>query len=112
MDIVNFSVSNRATFLESFQWLDEDGVAVTLTGATIVYEVRKPGCTTPELSATTSGGEITIVTTTMTIRFEETEMDDMDAGDYEHGCTIMLSGETEVEQAFTGKLTVIDGIVS
>ena len=112
MDIVNFSVSNRATFLESFQWLDEDGVAVTLTGATIVYEARDPTTKETVLSASTSDGDITIVTTTMTVRFEESTMDDLEAKDYEHGCTIMLDGETEVEQAFIGKLTVIDGIVS
>ena len=111
MDIINITVSNRATMIESFQLIDENGDAVTLTGATINYEAREKKTTSVVLSATTDDG-VTIAGTTATIRFEETEMDGLDPGEYYHGCTVQLDGETDVEQIFTGTLNVVDGIVS
>ena len=48
------ALSNRETYIESFQAFDEDGAVIDLTGATIVYEVRSCKDSSATLSATTA----------------------------------------------------------
>lgn len=101
--------SNRASFLESYQWL-EDGVPVTLTGATIVFCVRDKESDSTEIDASTTDGKITISTTTFTLALNKSEFSDMDPGEYKVGCTITLDDFTE--QAFAGTFIVYDGVVA
>lgn len=101
--------SNRADFLESYQWL-EDGSPVTLTGATIVFCVRNKESESAEIDASTTDGKITISTTTFTIALDKDEFSDLDAGTYDVGCTITLDDFTE--QAFVGTFIIYDGVVA
>lgn len=111
MNQVKFSpLSNRETWVESFQAIDEDDAAIDLTGATIVYEVRHPQTKESMLSGSTDGGEITISTTTFTITFEVEDVRDLCALEYEVGCTIEIDDVTT--QFFVGTLPVVDGVVS
>jgi hypothetical protein len=100
-------LSNRETYSESFQALDENGAAIDLAAAsaTIVCEMRLPGTTTTT-ALTTS-----ISTTTCTISLTATQTRSLCASnEYEIGCTIEMSGV--VTQFFIGTLPVVDGIVS
>lgn len=98
-------ISNRETYSESFQALDEDGDAIDLTGATIVCEMREPGQTSTT-ALTTS-----ISTTTFTISLTDSQTRTLCASkEYDIGCTITIG--SVVTQFFVGTLPVIDGIVS
>jgi hypothetical protein len=99
--------SNRASFSESWQWL-EDGTAVDLTGATIVFCVRdKEGSAV--IDASTDDGKITISTTTFTVLIGKSEFSSLDPKDYSVGCTIELDDFTD--QLFVGTWTIYDGVV-
>jgi hypothetical protein len=98
-------VSNREDYSESWQALDEDGDAIDLTGATIVYELRE----TADSSATAA--TVTISTTTFTAEIPVATMRGLCAGkEYRVGCTILLNSVTT--QFFVGTIPIIDGVVS
>lgn len=108
MNVIKFTPhSNRADFSESWQAF-EDGVAIDLTGATIVFSARDPDTKSVVLSADTSDG-ITISTTTFTLAFSVSDLSALDAKEYEVGCTIEI--DDFVTQFFVGTLPIIDGIV-
>jgi hypothetical protein len=104
------ALSNRETYIESFQAFDEDDTAIDMTGATIVYEVRscKGGGTT--LSATTANGAIEISTTTFTVTLTVAQTRTLCDKEYDVGCTIEI--DDVVTQFFVGKLPIVDGVVS
>ena len=104
------ALSNRETYIESFQAFDEDGAVIDLTGATIVYEVRSCKDSSATLSATTVNGKVVISTTTFTVTFEVSEVRDLTDKEYDVGCTIEIDGDTT--QFFVGKLPIVDGVVS
>jgi hypothetical protein len=97
-------ISNRETYSESFQALDDTGTAIDLTGATITCEMRLPDTTT------TTALTVAISTTTFTISLTETQTRLLSPfNEYEIGCTINQSGT--ITQFFIGTLPVVDGIV-
>lgn len=106
------TVSNRETWEQSVRVVDQNGNAVTITGATITLAVRKQPSSSgdsADLTADTTSG-ITIATPVFTFRFEVASMRALDPGNYDVGCTILLSGDTT--QLIVGTVTVVDGIVS
>lgn len=104
-------VSNRADYLESWQAIDANGDAIDLTGATIVFEIVDPKCSSSALiSATTANGKITISTTTFTVSIARSELTSREAKNYRVGCTIEQDDFTE--QFFVGDFPIYDGVVS
>jgi hypothetical protein len=103
-------LSNRETFVRSFQALDSAGDAIDLTGATIVFEARSTKSSGAALSATTANGKCVISTTTFTVTFAVSETSTLCEKEYAVGCTIDI--DDVVTQLFVGKLPIIDGIVS
>ena len=108
------TASNRATYNQDFQlYDDENNEGIDLTGAVITLEVRKPGCTSTELTATTGNGRIVVTDTDegqFELTFTATEMRNLEQMTYECGITILQNDETT--QYFIGTLPVLDGIVS
>ena len=106
--------SNRATYTQQFQlYDDDDNEGVSLSGAVVTLEVRKPKCTTVELSATTTNGKIVVTDETngiFQLTFTVSEMRNLCQMQYEAGITITQNDETT--QYFIGTLPVLDGIVS
>lgn len=107
--------SNRATYTQDFQiYDDEDSEGIDLTGATITLEIRRPGYTTPEITATNGSDAQIVITDTDEGMFELTipvaTMRNLEQMQYECGITILQSDETT--QYFIGTLPVLDGIVS
>ena len=115
MHIGNLPVaSNRASYRQDFQvYDDETDEGIDLTDAVITLAIRRPGCTSPELTATTADGRI-VITGADDGRFELTfgdaDMRALDQMSYECGITIEQNGD--VVQYFIGSLPVMDGVVS
>lgn len=108
------AASNRADYSQDFQlYDDEDDEGLTLAGAVITLEIRRPGCSSPEITATIANGNITVVDEDEG-QFELTipvaSMRNLDPMTYECGITITQNDETT--QFFAGHFSVIDGIVS
>lgn len=105
--------SNRATYQQDFQlYDDEDSEGIDLAGATIALEVRRPGCSSPDLSASIGSG---IVVTgenegQFELTFTATQMRTLRPMTYDVGLTITQNDETT--QYLIGTLPVRDGIVS
>jgi hypothetical protein len=106
-------VSNRATFEQSFQAIDaDDGSAFDLTAATITFEIRDPVSQSAILSATNNDG-VDVVDADdgiFTVTFTATQMSDLDAKEYEVGCTITVGDFTT--QYIAARQPVIDGVVA
>jgi hypothetical protein len=105
--------SNRATYTEAFQvYDDEDSEGLDLTDATITVAIRRPNCSTPELTLTNDDG--VEITDSDEGHFEltitATQMRTLCAMTYECGITIEQNDETT--QYLIGKLPVLDGVVS
>lgn len=98
------AVSNRQDYSDSWQALDDDGTAIDLTGATIIYEMRDP------LSGSVTAATIVIDTTTFTATIPKATMRGLCPKDYDIGCTIEIDDFTE--QFFIGTIPVVDGVVS
>lgn len=99
------AASTREDYSESWQALDDDGTAINLTGATIVYELREPH------TCTRTAATVVIVTTTFTATIPVATMRGLCPGkDYEVGCTITIDGV--VTQFFIGTIPIIDGVVT
>lgn len=106
---------NRATYIQDFQvYDDENGTGLSLSGATITLEVRKPNGTSAELTATTANGKIVITDSTngiFRLTFTETDMRTLDAPmQYEVG--IVIDQSSEKTQYLAGVFPVLDGIIS
>lgn len=107
--------SNRATYQQDFQlYDDEDNEGLSLTDATITLVIRKPGCTSAEITATNGSDAQIVVTDEATGTFELTipvaTMRNLDQMTYE--CGITLTQNDETTQFFIGNFAVLDGIVS
>jgi hypothetical protein len=105
--------SNRATYEQDFQiYDDEQDEGVSLAGATITLEVRRPGCSSAELSATIGNGiAVTDVDEgEFELTFTASQMRNLDPMTYECGITITQNDETV--QFLIGTLPVLDGVVS
>ena len=98
------AASTREDYSESWQALDDDGTAIDLTGATIVYEFRDPD-TCARTAAT-----VEIVTTTFTATIPEATMRGLCPKDHDVACTIELEGVTT--QFFIGTIPIVDGVVT
>ena len=103
------TISNRETWQEAWDCIDENGDDVNIAAATVVLEVRKKNDTAASLTATNGDG-ITIATPRITMRFEVADIRDLTPGTYDVGCTVLLSGDTT--QFILGTVTVLDGVVS
>jgi hypothetical protein len=103
-------LSNREDYIESFTAYDEDGVAINLTTATIVFAVVEKNGGSEVLSASTTDGKITVSTTVATITIPKAEVADIDPKDYNVGCTILLNSVTK--QFFIGTMQIYDGYVA
>lgn len=106
-------VSNRATFEQAFQAIDaDDGSAFDLTGAMITYEIRDPSSCSSILTATNSDG-VNVDDADdgiFTVTFTATQMQPLDAKEYEVGCIITVADFTT--QYIAARQPVIDGIVT
>lgn len=106
--------SNRATYTQDFQlYDDEDNEGVSLTNATITLDIRKPGRSSAEISATIANGRI-VVTDENEGRFELIiEVDAMrNLCPMSYDCGITIEQNDETTQYFIGTLPILDGIVS
>lgn len=101
--------SNKETWSQTIEVVDENGAAVTITAATIVVAVRAKNSESPSLTASVGSG-ITISTPQFTFTFTATQMRSLDPGTYDVGCTITIS--SVVTQLIVGTVDVRDGIVS
>jgi hypothetical protein len=108
------AVSNRADWIECFQLLDEEDPteAIDISDATqITIELRAPQTRAIVLTGTLTGGEIDhIETGVFQWHFTADQMSQLDAGDYEVGCTIVQDSITI--QLLIGIVPICDGIVS
>lgn len=79
------SVARGEDWIESSPLIDEDNEEVTLTGATIVMSICKPGCPdTALLTASTDNGKITLPTdTTFQWWFDQDDTALLCAGTYD-----------------------------
>ena len=107
--------SNRGTYTQEFQLFDDEtDEGIDLTGATIRLEIRRPGCPSPEITATNGSDGRIVVTDSDEGQFELTipvaAMRSLDQMQYE--CGITLEQNDDTTQYFIGALPVLDGIVS
>lgn len=98
------AVTTREDYSDSWQALDDDGTAIDLTGATIVYELRDPATCT-RIAAT-----VTIETTTFTAEIPVATMRGLCPKDHDVGCTIEIDDVTT--QFFIGTIPIVDGVVT
>lgn len=98
------AVSTREDYSESWQALDDDGVAIDLTGATIVYELRDPA------TCVRTAATVTIDTTTFTAEIPVATMRGLCPKDHDVACTIEIDDVTT--QFFIGTIPVVDGVTS
>ncbi len=98
------AASTREDYSESWQALDDDGAAIDLTGATIVYELRDPA------TCTRTAATVVIDGTTFTATIAEATMRGLCARDHDVGCTIEIDDVTT--QFFVGTIPIVDGVVT
>ncbi len=103
------TVSNRETWNQSIDVVDESGDDIDISTATITLAVRKQGDTSPILTATNGSG-ITIASPAFTWNFTVSQTNQLCAGNYEVGVTILITGTTT--QLIVGNVIIVDGIVS
>lgn len=118
------AASNRETFQREFQITDmETGDAMTLTGGTVVFEIRwrdsSPsqsdgygGLTSGAILTATNDDGVEFIDDdlTMQITFSESAMNTLCPGTYDVGMTFERDGITR--QVIAGTLPVLDGKVS
>lgn len=105
--------SNRGSYTLQFQLFDDEtDEGVDLSGASVVFEIRKPGRTSADLSATTGNGRIAVLAEAgmFELTLAANDMRALHPMTYEAGMTIEQNGATT--QYFIGTFPVLDGIVS
>jgi hypothetical protein len=104
----SFNQSNKADWAFDVTATDADtGTAIDFTGATISFYMNdKDGNNI--LSASTTSGEITISTTTISVLIDDGDMNDVDPGTYNVGMIYLLNSQTN--QIFVGTVNIYDGI--
>lgn len=106
-------VSNRATWTEAIELIDDDtGELLNISAATeIIVEIREPRTFTPVLTASLANGKVTRPSLgVFQWKFTSDEMRTLCALTYEVGATLTMAGDTE--QIVIGTLPVLDGVVS
>jgi hypothetical protein len=98
------AVSTREDYSESWQALDDDGTAIDLTGATIVYEFRDP------TTRVRTAAIVEIDGTVFTASIPVATMRGFCVKDHDVGCTITIDSVTT--QFFIGTIPVIDGVTT
>lgn len=109
-------VSNRAGWSDNYELSDaETNEAIDLTDIEeVTLEVRDPDSRSAVLSATYTGGTITIADVTSGVfswTFTAAQMRALCSKTYEVGCTIEFDDE-EPEQLLIGRLPVLDGVIA
>lgn len=106
-------ISNRATWLEPIQVIDdEDGTLIDLSGADeITVEVCRTGYSgSPVLSASLSAGTVVILDTgVFQFRFEASQVGILTNDAYDVGITYEEDGDTV--QLLLGTVPILHGIV-
>jgi hypothetical protein len=107
--ITSFEASNKADWAFDVTATDaETDEDIDFTGAEIAVVVKdKSGCI--KLTATVGDG-ITITTTTISVLFDDGDMNNICAGSYNVGMIYRLNDETN--QIMSGTVTVYDGIAT
>ena len=106
-------VSNKATWVCLYELTDaETDEAIDLSGVDeITIEIRDPQNASSVLTATKTGGDITITDTGIfRWAFTATQMRTLSAKTYEIGC--VLEQDDEEVQLIIGTLPVFDGIIT
>lgn len=105
--LTSFEQSNKADWAFDVTATDVDtGEAIDFTGAEIAFFVRdRSGL---EVLSATVGDGITISTTTISVLFDDGDMNDICPGSYNVGMIYRLNSETN--QIFSGTVTIYDGI--
>lgn len=103
------TVSNKEDWIQTISCVDEDGEAVTITGATIELAVRAKGSYAPTLTADTDDG-ITISSPEFTFTFLAETLGGLSPGQYEVGVRITI--DSVRTQLIVGTVNIVDGIVS
>ncbi len=103
------AVSNKEDWIASSPLIDEDGVEITLTGATFaMYVCRQNDPTTAVLTATIANGKITLPTsTTFRWAFTPDDMDDLCAGTYYVFLRVTIAGV--VTQILSCSVPIVEG---
>lgn len=108
------AVSNRETWSFSVTVTDDAGVAVDLTGATIVVGVREPESLQPRATYTSGDGKLAITAPatggvfTLNVPMDHTTYP---PGQYEVGVIVKLASGTK-RQLIVATLPVVEGVVS
>lgn len=101
--------SNRADLSETWEAIDDNGDAIDLTDATIVFALVDPATGSSVIAASTDDGKITIATTQFTLAIAKSEFASLSAKSYNVGCTITQDDFTE--QFFVGTMPIYEGWV-
>lgn len=105
-------LSNKEDYIESFEAFDENGAAIDLTTATIVFAIKDAEGSSPMLSASTGDGKITVSTTVATVAIPQSEISGAvrwGGKVYQVGCVITLNNVPR--QFFIGTIQIYDGVV-
>lgn len=102
------TTSNRETWSQAIDVVDENGANVDISAATISLAVRKKGDGTPAMTASVGSG-IVVATPRFTFTFTSDQMRDLSAGNYDVGCVVTIAGTAT--QLIIGEITVKDGVV-
>jgi hypothetical protein len=104
------AISNRETWTDQAEVVDESDVAVDLSAAAIVVAVRDQQSRRVVLTATTGNGKVTLPGANVfqwTFGPEDTRQ--LGVGTYDVGITVSIDGA--VTQLMTGEISVVDGVV-
>lgn len=102
-------VSNRETWTETFDVIDDDGEGVDLSDADITVEVRSKGGNSVLTAEIDSGITLNETETGFSWTFTATQMRALCAGTYEIGCIVSIDDTTT--QLFVGTIQIVDGVV-
>ncbi len=103
-------ISNRETWTETFNVVDDDGAGVDLTDAEILVEVRNKNKSSVLTAEVASGITLDEASTGFSWTFTATQMRALCAGTYDIGCVVTIDDTTT--QLFVGSIQVVDGVVS
>ncbi|MBA2690075.1 MAG: hypothetical protein H0U63_04665 [Burkholderiales bacterium] len=105
--ITSFDQSNAADWAFDVTATDaETNLPIDFTGATVAFAVKDTNGA--EVLSATVGDGITISTTTISVLFDDGDMNDISPGAYKVGMIYRLNAETN--QILTGTVTIYDGI--
>jgi hypothetical protein len=102
------TVSNRETWTQAIDVVDDAGDDVNIAAASISLAVRKKGDSSPSLTASVGSG-ITVATPRFTFTFTSDQMRNLCAGNYDVGCLVTIAGTAT--QLIIGEVTIKDGVV-